>query len=461
MPERSHVKLDFRADGEELAFRRHSFGQGGHDDIAFTPPVIERLRLLRPEVIRLFVQEYFDMMPGVGVYRWTTIDPAVAAIVECGATPLLALCMKPACLFPSVDLASLVPTDWEAWEDFIEAAARHFSQERGWKGIWYEAGNEPDIGGGAPYVFGREGAAVYAEYYERTVRAVLRGDPTAKVGGPALATPRPFEHEITHELVRRVQANDVPLDFFSWHSYNVDPAAHQWNLEHALAGLRKAGEPFASAISMINEWNSTPVCNVQVGEYRQSAFLADVLVRYVQAGLDYSCYYHTMNIDLHRSKWASWYPADALDALAAGFSSHHGLHFIAQDGTPSLPYIAFRMLSRMDGRAVGYGQASDSIQYTATTRDTCCRVLVSNYAVDACARGEVRLDLRGLPDQAIRETVYSLSGYTTAGAGMLEVRAARQGEMSISREQTHPPGQGVSTTIECLPFSVHLLEFAW
>jgi hypothetical protein len=41
------------------------------------------------------------------------------------------------------------------------------------------------------------------------------------------------------------------------------------------------------------------------------------------------------------------------------------------------------------------------------------------------------------------------------------VRAARRGEMYVTHQCTHPAGAAVRATIECLPFSVHLIEFTW
>lgn len=457
----NHIKLDAQSKGEQLNFRRHSFGQGGFDDMPFTPEVIERIKPLHPELIRIFVQEYFAMMPAVGEYHWTTIDTAVAAIVACGATPLLALCMKPPCIFPRADFKLLVPSDWDAWENFIEEMVRHFSEDMGWSGIWYEVANEPDIGGGAPYVFGKDGAVEYAQYYEKTVGAVLRGDSTAKVGGPTLAFPRPFEHEIMTELVRHIQAHNLPIDFVSWHNYEMDPAIVQKNVEDTIVELKKAGEPFASAITVLDEWNSTYVCDVQIGEFRQSAYLVDVICRCLLSGLDYSCYYHIMDIDLHPSKWETWYPAEALKRVYETWGqSYRGLHFIKQDGTPSLTYIALRMLSRMEGRAVGGGY-SKGLQYIATTLNNICRVLCWNYYPEGCSKTKFIFDLEGLSDVEVKETHYSLSGYNIGQPSAKEVAAARKGEMYVLNENIYPKGKGITKTVECMPFCVHLVEFSW
>lgn len=190
MIETYKLNVDYRTDGESIDLSTHGFGQGGFDDMAFTPQVVTRMKALRPKVIRLFVQEYFSVMPSPGVYDWAKLDKAIEAIYACGSVPLLALCMKPPCLFPTPDVKALVPESWEAWESMIQAMITHFTIENGWCDIWYEVGNEPDIGGGAPYLYGEEDAELYADCYERTVKAIRLCDPKARVGGPALSRRR-------------------------------------------------------------------------------------------------------------------------------------------------------------------------------------------------------------------------------------------------------------------------------
>ena len=85
------IVIDVRARRGSWEPRRHALGQGGIDDVALSDAVVERLRPLRPKVIRLFVQEYYRTYPD----RFETLDRAVDSIVRAGATPLLSLCMKP------------------------------------------------------------------------------------------------------------------------------------------------------------------------------------------------------------------------------------------------------------------------------------------------------------------------------------------------------------------------------
>ena len=94
----------------------------------------------------------------------------------------------------------------------------HYKQ-RGQSGLYWEIGNEGDIGesGGSPYRFTSEN---YVRYYRHTVAAILKADPTARVGGPAVAN---WKSPILPALVDYCDKEKVPLNFISWHTYTNHP----------------------------------------------------------------------------------------------------------------------------------------------------------------------------------------------------------------------------------------------
>ena len=125
-PMRIGVALDNA--GTELDIRRHAVGQGGVSHSPLTPPVVERVKTLGPKTFRFFVQEYFRMMEAPGRYRWDTIDAMVKSVAATGATPILALCMKPTCLFPVIDQTITAPSNWTHWDNLISDMVAHFVQ---------------------------------------------------------------------------------------------------------------------------------------------------------------------------------------------------------------------------------------------------------------------------------------------------------------------------------------------
>ena len=146
---------------------------------------VAEIRALRPRLIRLFIQEYFRLLPERGRYHFETLDRSVDTILKAGAKPLMCICFKPSVLFPAIDHDIVAPNDDEEWERLVSSLVKHYRDRDAGIRYW-EVANEPDIGesGGCPYRFQPES---YVRYYRQTAAAILRADPEAKVGGPALA----------------------------------------------------------------------------------------------------------------------------------------------------------------------------------------------------------------------------------------------------------------------------------
>jgi hypothetical protein len=91
----------------------------------------------------------------------------------------------------------------------------------GYSGGGGDCGNEPDIGemGGTPHYF--RSAADYIRLYSHTVAGLPRGDPEARVGGPAVAGADSF---LVEGLIEHCATQGVPLHFLSWHPLQHDDA---------------------------------------------------------------------------------------------------------------------------------------------------------------------------------------------------------------------------------------------
>ena len=179
---------------------------------------IAEIRALRPG-------DHPPVHPGVlrpaarqGRYHFETLDRSVDTILRTGAKPLMCICFKPRVLFPVVNHDIVEPNDYGQWEELIFQLVRHYRQ-RGAGIRYWEVANEPDIGesGGCPYRFKPDS---YCRYYQHTVAAILRADPNALVGGPALAG---WRSPILPALLDFASKDKVPLHFVSWHIYSSDP----------------------------------------------------------------------------------------------------------------------------------------------------------------------------------------------------------------------------------------------
>src|SRR6059058_2155628 len=68
-----------------LDIHKMALGQGGLSEEPMWDDRVAEIRALKPAVIRLFIQEYFDLLPDQGRYHFDTLDRAVATILATGA----------------------------------------------------------------------------------------------------------------------------------------------------------------------------------------------------------------------------------------------------------------------------------------------------------------------------------------------------------------------------------------
>ena len=84
----SQVRVMFTDRLGPLEIDKMALGQGGTSPEATWADRIAEIRALRPRVIRLFIQEYFDLLPERGRYHFETLDRNVDTILATGAKPL-------------------------------------------------------------------------------------------------------------------------------------------------------------------------------------------------------------------------------------------------------------------------------------------------------------------------------------------------------------------------------------
>jgi xylan 1,4-beta-xylosidase len=370
-----------------------ALGQGGLSDQPMWDSRVAEVKALRPRIIRLFIQEYFRLLPEPGRYHFETLDRSVDNILAAGAEPLMCICFKPRTLFPKLDQDVVEPSDYAPWDELITRLVRHY-RERGSGIRYWEVGNEPDIGedGGCPYRFKPES---YVRYYAHTAAAVLRTDPQARVGGPALANSR---SPILPALLDAAENEKLPLHFVSWHIYSSSPAQIRETVEYVRGLLAK--HPALKPETVLDEWNMD-LMNPPLDPRFQPCYLLEAIWQMKDAGLDWSCYYHIRD----------WHVAEE---QFAPFMSPRGTAFMARwwnrmpqfDGlfdyqnTLRPAYFAFKLLSRLTGERLRVVSSHPAVHAFAT-HDEHYRtdsVLVWNFSPDP-----VRLDLTlaGLPRESL------------------------------------------------------------
>ena len=348
------VRVSFTERASTLDVRRIGLGQGGLSPEPMWDSRMAEIRALGPKLIRIFLQEYFDLLPSPERYHFDTLDQNIDLILKAGAKPLMAIGFKPKALFPVIDQDVVEPKDWKAWEELIFRLVKHY-KDRGAGIEYWEVGNEVDIGedGGCPYRFKPDS---YVRYYQHTAAAILRADPDARVGGPALANVR---SPILPALVEAAAAGKIPIHFVSWHIYSSEPARVRETIEYVKTLLAKF--PNVKVEKILDEWNmslSNPVKDPRF----QPAYVTETAWQMIEAGLDYSCYYHIRDYYVDVKKFSEFMSPQGAAFMARWWNrmpQFDGLFDYQNTVRPA--YYAFKLLSRLTGERLRLESADANV----------------------------------------------------------------------------------------------------
>jgi xylan 1,4-beta-xylosidase len=337
---------------------------------------------------------------------------------------------KPKLLYPTIDHKIVEPTSYEEWEQLIYNLVRHY-KERGAGIRYWEVSNEPDIGenGGCPYLFTPEN---YTRYYQHTVAAVLRADPEASVGGPALAN---SASPILPALLSFCAAGKAPLHFVSWHIYNSDPTRVRATIDRVKAQIAKY--PSLHLETHLNEWNMAlrdPPADPQF----QPCYITEVAYQMKAGGLDYSCYYHIRDYHVDRDRFARFMSPVGAGLMARWWnrsSQWDGLFDFQNRVRPS--YYAFKLLSRLTGDRLRLETGDDVVHGLATwdPKLFVYNVLLWNYSTKPA---EAELTIEGAPaDLILRQVVLDAAAPSDDENARLKPfpsRELKRGDMRIKVE---------------------------
>lgn len=197
-----------------------NLAQGGEERGRMLEPVVERVRILEPEYIRIdHIYDYYDVVgrddSGKLTYNWSNLDLTVYDILESGSKPFFSLSYMPP-VMSKKDITDS-PTSWSEWEDVVQKTIEHYSgrDALALSDVYYEVWNEPDLFGH----FKTYGPKNYLELYLHSVRGAEKAVNTFpyKLGGPA-----------TTKLYRAwfinffdyATNNNLRVDFYSWHLFS-------------------------------------------------------------------------------------------------------------------------------------------------------------------------------------------------------------------------------------------------
>ena len=428
------LDVDFAVNQGEIDIRLHALGQGGIDEQPLTPEVIEKLRHLGPRLVRLFIQEYYNVYPDHNVYDWTKLDKAVEAITETGAKLLMCICIKPKVLYPVINQQITRPTSWEEWEDLIFCMVRHYNVERQYGVKYWEIFNEPDLGerGGCP---GKFTPKSYCEYYEHTASAIRRADPTVRVGGPALAR---VDSPILPALLSFCEDKSFPIDFISWHIYSDDPEKIGATVYFAKELLRR--HPELKCETILNEWNMGSGVSSMTPEHtvfrRQAAFVVATIQAFLDAGLDLSCYYHIMHQFIIPKKFEGWFSPQGLHYKCKVWNENslrnRPQHLMTPDGHTYAAFYAFKMLYYLSGQRIRAISDNKHVGILATKDLKVAILVIWNYEKDGNQDYAVRLRIENLPKGQPRYERYLLDTSKSYSDEESELKISEERRLPLS-----------------------------
>lgn len=381
-----------------INLRRYALGQGGLSDKPMFSSEVDQIRQLHPQLIRLFVQQYFNIYPAHGKYNWTTLDKSIETILATGAKPLMCLCFKPKVLFPKIDDKIVRPTSYHEWEKLIEHLVKHCNVEKKYGIQYWEVGNEVDIGesGGSPYKFTPN---EYTEFYHHTADAILRADPKAKVGGPALAN---YHSPIGTALIKYCGEGKAPLSFFSWHIYNSHPGVYVKSIRMFKKEL--AQYPRLDHVqTIIDEWNMS-LSNPDLNPYFQPALVLQVTSDFLKEGLSRSAYYHIRDYYVNPKLFAPFMSPQGTKFMAHWWNimpQYDGL--FDQQGRVRPAYFAFKLLSLMHGERLRVSGTTSGIGALAAKNGPWINLLFWSFPQEGkSGNTRVAVNLSPLPKGQVR-----------------------------------------------------------
>lgn len=215
----AQIEVDTQAIVGNMPRPWRNLAQGGESHAWRIQPINNQVSALHPEYIRLdHIYDFYDIVsgsPGNLRYDWTKLDLVLGDIKRVGATPFISLSYMPPAL-TNDDLTSQ-PSSYNDWSNVVQQSIQHISGTLGFRDVYYEVWNEPDLFGKWKYYGNKNYLDLYTASAQGAARA--RGVQPFKLGGPATTA---LYKNWLDALLTHAQKNDLQLDFLSWHRYSSD-----------------------------------------------------------------------------------------------------------------------------------------------------------------------------------------------------------------------------------------------
>jgi xylan 1,4-beta-xylosidase len=412
---RTTIHVDATASEGTLDRWRHSIGQGGVNSLPLSERMIHGIRKLQPRLLRIFLQEYFNVYPDHGVFNWDKLDAYMDSFAATGAKVLATINLKPPVFFHQINHDFWRPNDIAEWQNLIYQLVRRYSVERSIVTHW-ENVNEPDIGewGGCPYHI--SSIEDLHEFYVMLLKPILEAYPEAKVGGPCLA-----RYEAVPSFVDLCAKNQTRLDFVSYHCYVDDPSSHYQIAK--ILGEKIKDYPGRRPELMINEWNKgfeppwsgTAYDSVSVEEMslqsRRAAHVAKIILTMMETPLDWSFYFMLSDGCMYNKDFSSFFSPEGARAIMYKHwnEAPHRFGLFSESGCVRPQYFVFQILSCMGDVKVPTSLSVPDLSTLVTRHeDGGFSVLVVNFDLHRSRDQLVKVSFVNLQPGAKRLSTYRI-----------------------------------------------------
>ncbi|MGE5611319.1 MAG: GH39 family glycosyl hydrolase [Bacillota bacterium] len=372
----STISIDASASQGPLEAYRHTIGHGGVNALPLPDPVVTGLSKLKPRLIRIFIQEFFNIYPDHNRFDWSRLDPYMDSLARTGAHVVAAITIKPKPLYPTIDPNIWWPNDIQEWQRVIHALVKRYSVDKPIVTYW-EIGNETDIGenGGCPYLIADPNQ--YLEYYQITIPAILVAFPSAKVGGTAVAN---ASSDYLPRFIEACKQQRLQLDFISWHLYSDSPEQHAGLVQKYRSLLEDY--PGKRPEMLVTEWSKgfEPISvEDQAFNPRRAAITAASLFAMMDAHLDWSFYYHAWDQVCYIDSFRPFF-RDPNIMFHHWNEVPHRFGLFGVGGEPRPQYFVYQMLSRLGDQRLQAQTDEKEFRILAAKDANQTSIMVANLA---------------------------------------------------------------------------------
>lgn len=358
----------------ELDYSRQMVGIGGANVSPIPENIIQPIKDLENNMIRVFLQEYFFVYPDHNVFDWNKLDAFMDSLEKTGAKILASICLKPKVLYPAVDPKIFWPNDEAEWQNVVYELVRRYSVERRIVTHWGVL-NEINIGenGGCPHEI--KNPDDYYAFYRMTVEAIVKAWPEAKVGGPSLAG---FDKPYMEKFIKLVSENKTPCHFVSYNIYSGNTADHANAARETKELLDRAGMDAEIYQTELNTW--FPSAYVEEAAYsgRYASSLAAVLMDLNETPITGSFQFDMYDAYVDPDDFEQFYSITPF-MLRHWNEIPHRFGLFDMDGNVRPQYFVYQMLKEMKGKRLNALSEDGDIRICASERYGVWRLLIVNF----------------------------------------------------------------------------------